>query len=257
MTANSIDVYLGRLQRALRGHTFISRRVTDEAREHLRDAVEAGVQRGLSIEAATREALRRFGDPAQIGGEFLRVYRWEATAWYLAKIALSVIASVAAALAVQVLINLRIALQTEALRLAPGFSPAALISVAVVVGLAAAWEIARRPFDGRRAMIAVITYAAICVATQWAFALGWRAFGPATLLVVLGYLCARFEQRPVRLAIVFVAFSVLLYAAHVGMREVFGAGQALIASASLLAVWTATIGILTRFDRAFLDTVKT
>jgi hypothetical protein len=41
-------------------------RIVEEAREHLVDAVEDGVKRGLSVEAAEREAFLRFGAPETI-----------------------------------------------------------------------------------------------------------------------------------------------------------------------------------------------
>jgi hypothetical protein len=256
MTSESIATYLHRLNQALRGYTFMSGRVTDEIREHLNDAIEAGVRRGLSAEAATANALARFGDPAQIADEFQHVYRWEHTVWYLAKFALSVLASIAAALAVQVLINVRIALKTEVVRIAPGFSRATLISVATVVGIAAAWEIARRHFDTRRTVVAILAYGGICATVQWLVAWGWTVFAPATGLVILGYLCARFEPRPRRLLSLFGVFAVSLYAAHMGVRGDFGAKEALTTSGALLMVWVSTVAILARFDHAFLDTVN-
>jgi hypothetical protein len=44
--------------------------MVDEAREHLFDAVEDGLQRGLSIEAAESEALVRFGPPEMVAAHF-------------------------------------------------------------------------------------------------------------------------------------------------------------------------------------------
>jgi hypothetical protein len=131
-----------------------------------------------------------------------------------------------------------------------------LISVAIVVGIAAAWEIARRPFDARRTTVAIVAYGVICGGVQWSVAWGWTVFAPATGLVVLGYLCARFEPRPRRLLLLFGAFAVSLYAAHMGVRENFGAKEALTTSGALLVVWVSTVAILARFDRAFLDSVN-
>ena len=61
MTSERVDTYLHRLQRQLQTYGLLNARIVDEARDHLIDAVEAGVQRGLSTEAAEREALSRFG----------------------------------------------------------------------------------------------------------------------------------------------------------------------------------------------------
>ena len=39
--------------------------------EHLVDAIEEGLQRGLSIDAATREAFVRFGTPETVAAQFV------------------------------------------------------------------------------------------------------------------------------------------------------------------------------------------
>jgi hypothetical protein len=100
----------------------------------------------------------------------------------------------------------------------------------------------------------VLTYVLLCLAVQWLFGWGWQAFGPATLLVGVGYSCARFDHRPVRLAVLFAAFAALLYAGHLSIGEAFGVVRVLTASAALLAVWTSTVAILSRVDHAFLNT---
>ena len=63
MTSPALEAYLRRLERELRQQGLQDRRIVDEAREHLVDAVEDGLQQGLSVEAAERQALVRFGSP--------------------------------------------------------------------------------------------------------------------------------------------------------------------------------------------------
>ena len=67
MSGRRLDAYLSALHHALmkRGVGDISRLIS-EAREHLADAIESGVQRGLSIEAAEDEAFTSFGTPQAI-----------------------------------------------------------------------------------------------------------------------------------------------------------------------------------------------
>ena len=61
MTPRYVDSYLVRLERELGRRGLPHKRIVEEAREHLIDAVEDGRQRGLSSDEAEREALERFG----------------------------------------------------------------------------------------------------------------------------------------------------------------------------------------------------
>jgi len=70
MTSEPLEAYLSRLERKLTKHRLVSARIVEEAREHLVDAIEEGQQRGLSIDAATREALVRFGPPEIVAAHF-------------------------------------------------------------------------------------------------------------------------------------------------------------------------------------------
>jgi len=196
-------------------------------------------------------AIRRFGDEAALAAAFRRVHRWDYLLLYFAKIAASIVVSATVALAIEVLVNLRVELQAEAIRLAPGFTRAAPLSVAIVLGLAAAWEIGRRPFDGGRAIAAIAAYAAVCALVELVFAGSFQIFGTATALVASGYACSRLERRPTKLAITFCAFAAGLYAVHSLMSVAFGPARALAAGAILVAVWTSTIAIFSRCDHAF------
>jgi hypothetical protein len=52
MTSTALEAYLSQLERELRKRGLQDGRIIDEGREHLVDAVEDGLQRGLSMDAA-------------------------------------------------------------------------------------------------------------------------------------------------------------------------------------------------------------
>ncbi len=70
MTSAALEAYVRRLERELRQRGLQDRRIVDEAREHLFDAVEDGLQRGFSVEAAESEALVRFGPSEMVASHF-------------------------------------------------------------------------------------------------------------------------------------------------------------------------------------------
>lgn len=221
------------------------------AREQLREELESHFAAAGSSPDALRGAVRRFGNPGMLSDAFRYVYRWDYVVLYLLKIAASVLVSIVVALVIQVLVNLRVEVQAEAWRLAPGFSKAAIVSVGVVLGLAAAWEGVRRPFDSRRATVALLAYAAIWAAVSVRGGSKVGVFGPATLLVSVGYLCSRLGLKPGRLALTFAAFAGAIYGIHQTMHISVPPAQAVLAGAVLVAVWASTVEILSQFDHAF------
>ena len=144
----------------------------------------------------------------------------------------------------------------DAWQLAPGFSRGAGMSVAVVLGLIAAWEVARPPFSRSRAAIAMSSYAAVCVMVRVLFTTGFGAFATATLLVGIGYVCSKLERWPSRLLVLVGAFAGALYLTHLVLRVAFGPSRALMAGAVVGAVWSSTVAILQRVDRAFGSLVE-
>jgi hypothetical protein len=235
------------IERIVRGARLPGRAARDRLREELQSHFAAV---GSSPDAL-RDATQRFGHPEMLTSAFRYVYRWDYAALYSLKIAASVLVSVAVALVIQVLVNLRLEVQAEVWRLAPGFSKAAIISVGVVLGLAAAWEGVRRPFDSRRATAALLSYAAVWASVAVSGGSATGVFGPATLLVSLGYLCSRLGLRPGRLVLTFAAFAGAIYGIHQTVNIAVPPTQALLTSGVLLAVWASTVVILSQFDHAF------
>jgi uncharacterized protein involved in exopolysaccharide biosynthesis len=66
MTSRSLDTYVSRFERELATRGIRDVRIVEEVREHLIDAVEESLKRGLSVEVAEREAFTRFGAPETI-----------------------------------------------------------------------------------------------------------------------------------------------------------------------------------------------
>jgi hypothetical protein len=71
MTSGQLETYLIRLGRELRKRGLVDDRIVEEARGHLVDAIEHGLQRGLSVDAAEHEAFARFGAPEAVAAQFV------------------------------------------------------------------------------------------------------------------------------------------------------------------------------------------
>jgi HAAS domain-containing protein len=246
---NEHDVIDNFIERIIAGAHIPSRAQRDDLRRELRSHFE---EAGTSSEAI-RNAIEHFGSETLVTESLQRVYRWDYLFLYFAKVAASIVASSAVALLIQVAVNLRVELKAEVLRLAPGFSNAAGVSVAVVLALVTAWEVGRPPFNRSRAVLALSAYLVVCAVVQMLFAKSAGAFITGTILVVLGYLCSQLEPRPARLLLIFAVFAIELYGAHLMISVTFGPGRALLSSAVLVAVWISTVFILARMDHLFVN----
>ena len=77
MNVDEIDAYLARLATELRKRGVVDTRIVEEARGHLVDATDRGIQRGLAADAAQREAIARFGSTESVAANFASErYRW-------------------------------------------------------------------------------------------------------------------------------------------------------------------------------------
>src|SRR5204862_5277000 len=131
----------------------------------------------------------------------------------------------------QFVVSLRAGMPADIWRLPPGFVRAAGVSVAVVIGLIAFGEGARRPFSLARATAALGAYAVIGMLAGVVFAAGLRAFVTATMLIGVGVAGSRVGSRPLRTLLAFGAFAAGLYAIHRVLGVPFDAGRAMMAGA--------------------------
>jgi hypothetical protein len=242
------DAIAALIERIIAGASIPSRAERDDLRRELWTHFEEADTSPDSF----GYAMRRFGDESLITESLRRVYRWDYAALYAAKVAGSVIASFAAALLIVALVNLRVEVATEMWRLAPGFSRVAGLSLAVVLGLIAAWEAARRPFSLCRAAAAIGAYAAVCWLMDLVVAHSAGAFLIAAVFVALGYLCSHLASRPIRWPLTVVAFAAAEYGVHFALSVTLAPSRAAIAGAILAAVWASTMIILTYADHAFV-----
>jgi hypothetical protein len=70
MKFDEIDAYLASLTIELRKRGVVDVRIVEEARGHLADAAEQGIQRGRAADAAQRDAIARFGAAASVAATF-------------------------------------------------------------------------------------------------------------------------------------------------------------------------------------------
>ncbi len=71
MNVDLIGAYLADLSLELRKRGVSDLRFLEEAREHLTDAVEQGIERGLDATAAQQEAIAQFGRAASVARAFV------------------------------------------------------------------------------------------------------------------------------------------------------------------------------------------
>ena len=77
MNCDQIDAYLADLLLELRKRGGADLRFVEEARGHLTDAVEQGIERGLDATAAQHEAIAQFGRAPSVARTFVSdKYRW-------------------------------------------------------------------------------------------------------------------------------------------------------------------------------------
>ena len=159
-----------------------------ELRAHFEDAIADG--------ATARDALRRFGNERDIVASLRRVHAAEYRLLYAIKIAAAMAASWAAALVLEVVVSLR---------LEPRGVP---VAFAVVVAVAAAWELARPPVGAYRAargrlplLVMFGTFGALVYGQHLAMGVSlaasrWTAAAAALTLVAVATLAiqARFDR---------------------------------------------------------------
>ena len=124
------------IERVVRDAHFSNDRERDELRCELESHfAEAAQSRPISA------AVEQFGSPHIIGEEIGRVHRRNRLVMHAARIATAAIISVAIALAIQVVANVRLDFRTTILGVAPSFPRSAWFSVMLAIALVAAWEL--------------------------------------------------------------------------------------------------------------------
>jgi hypothetical protein len=194
------------------------------------------------------QALRRFGPEADVGERLRRVYRLDCLLFHLARIAAALVLSLTAAILVQIAANIRVDPQAAVWSLAPGFSRAAGVSAALVIGFVTAAEMTRRPFRVATATFAIGSCVAVGVAVRLLLDAGLSALTTPALLVVVGWSCSRCGSRAGRTLLLFAAFAAAIDASHLVVGVHLAASRAMLSGAALVAVWASTAGIFSRFD---------
>jgi hypothetical protein len=133
------------VERVVRESAPPSARARDELRRELTAHFEDALAAAGEGDEAEREVLARFGDAAEVVDGFRRAYRRGRTALYAAKVAASVLAGAAVAVALQLLAHVQSAGGVAGLSLSPWYRPAAHISMALVLVAVAAWELGVEP----------------------------------------------------------------------------------------------------------------
>jgi len=70
MSGTTIEKYLSDLARELTQRGCLAPRFMEETRGHLTDAIEAAQRRGLEPQAATEEAIERYGEPSTVAAKY-------------------------------------------------------------------------------------------------------------------------------------------------------------------------------------------
>jgi hypothetical protein len=184
------------------------------ASEELRREFESHFEESGYSEDALREALARFGRPDVVTRGFRAAYRRGRTGLYAAKVVTAVVAASIVALALELIVNLR--LDGGPLRIGGGFLISACFAVTIVVVLVGAWELDIEPLCARlerrpRRLVAT--------------------FGVLFAAIYFGH---PFVHEPM------------------GLRVPIDLRLVLIGSATAVVVWACTIAIAARLDLAFV-----
>ncbi|MBX3695435.1 MAG: hypothetical protein KF790_09700 [Steroidobacteraceae bacterium] len=217
------------------------------AREDLRREL------GSHFEAAgdTRAALRAFGDEAELVDELRRVYRRDYLMVCAAKVLVSVVVTLAVALALQLLVSLRFGGTATLLHLSAGFRMSAATATAMAVCLVATWEFARRPFEDWLAPGAMAFYVGLVLLAVMVYGFGGATVLWSVVLLGLGSLCHRLSWRKARLPLTVLVFALAIGALHGTENATVDFLRALVAGAGLAAIWRSTPAVLDRIDQLF------
>jgi hypothetical protein len=222
------------------------------ARDDLRRELWTHFEEAGSSPDALRRALDCFGAEPLVTNSLRRIYRVDTAIVELTRIVASLVASIVAAVLIQLCASLRLP-SLAGVWLSPGFSRAAALSMSVVLGLVMVGEVTRRPFDRARAALAVAVYAAVWTVACVGLGVEWNACLMSTLLAAVAAAGAHLQSVPRRLLLLLGTFAAALYLDHLLIGVRFPPVRALVAGGLLMTVCIATLDIVRRVD----DTVAT
>ena len=113
----------------------------DASREELRRELASHFEESADSPAAMREAITRFGSIADVSRGFRAAYRRGRGLLYAAKVLTSIVAAGAAALALELLPNVRVGVHGTSVGIGHGYLVSACFAGAIVLVLVAAWEL--------------------------------------------------------------------------------------------------------------------
>ncbi|HVE79252.1 MAG TPA: hypothetical protein VNA89_10345 [Gemmatimonadaceae bacterium] len=119
------------------------------ARDELRRELESHFEEAGASPEALRAAIERFGSAETIGDGFRRAHRRGRLAFYAAKVAASIVVAAVLALALQLVVNLRVERGAGAMWLAPGYAIGLRTSIVIILLVVAAWELGIEPLCAR------------------------------------------------------------------------------------------------------------
>ena len=93
MSDHEFENYLALLSRLLRLSGKQRDQISEELRAHLEDRLDELIARGVSHEAAVRQALEEFGDAAGLAGQFVAISRNRKRRWLVRLTTFSVAAT--------------------------------------------------------------------------------------------------------------------------------------------------------------------
>src|SRR5262245_26144453 len=126
-----------------------------ERRDQLRRELRSHFEETGRLPEALDAALARFGNIADIGDSFRRVYRRDYVVFYVVKIAGCAAVAAMAAILIEAIASLRLAGDVNGWYLSPRFAHAARFGVVLTVAVVAAAEAVRAPFAWSRALFSL------------------------------------------------------------------------------------------------------
>ena len=243
------------------GAASLVERVLREARvpPHRRAALRRELLGHFEDAAATRglaQALRAFGDEAEIAAALRQAYRRESIALYVLKLLLVAGVALAVSAAALALASLRledVVSPATGWRLAPGFGSSMIVAAALVTGVLAWREVSSRRFSIRRAAVAALAWALACMALLHLSPDGGAAVLWSVVLLAGGLASLRASTRPSRVLLAVAVFAASIAVLHAVSSVAIGIVPALARGAALVATWLATVGVASRLDPLFID----